>query len=176
MRQISVQRTSDGRLTNVRRTFLSDGRPLDVCRKSDGSSSVGRPLDVRWSGVGRPSHVRRTSVTAYGRLWAVAVQPRPEPYRQSHVRERSRRCRGLPPPSNVRQYTYYRKNKRSRKFLKKNRKFFKVFAKIRKKNRFRSSFGRSGSSGKSRATRRQNFSLLRRLATTKTSKKRFRKK
>ena len=44
------------------------------------------------------------------------------------------------------------------------------------KNRFRSSFGRSGASGKSRATRCQNSSLLRRLATTKTSKKRFGKK
>ena len=45
-----------------------------------------------------------------------------------------------------------------------------------KNNLFRSSSGRSGSSGKSRATRRQNSSLLRRLATTKTSKKRFGKK
>ena len=44
------------------------------------------------------------------------------------------------------------------------------------KIRFWSSLGRSGSSGKSRATRRQNSSLLRPLATTKTSKKRFGKK
>ena len=55
---------------------------------------------------------------------------------------------------------------RSRKF---SQKFFE-------KNRFWASLGRSGTSGKSRATRRQNSSLLRRLATTKTSKKRFGKK
>ena len=58
--------------------------------------------------------------------------------------------------------------------------FFENFSKFSRKFvekiRFWSSFGRSGSSGKSRATRRQNFSLLRRLATTKTSKKRFGKK
>ena len=54
-----------------------------------------------------------------------------------------------------------------------SRKFSQKFV---EKNRFRSSFGRSGSSGKSRATRCQNSSLLRRLATTKTSKKRFGKK
>ena len=41
------------------------------------------------------------------------------------------------------------------------------------KKRFRSPFGRHGAFGKSRATRRQNPSLLRRLATPKTSKKRF---
>ena len=52
----------------------------------------------------------------------------------------------------------------------------KFSRKIVEKIRFWSSFGRSGSSGKSRATRRQNSSLLRRLATTKTSKKRFGKK
>ena len=44
------------------------------------------------------------------------------------------------------------------------------------KIRFWSSLGRSGSSGKSRATGCQNSSLLRRLETTKTSKKRFGKK
>ena len=38
------------------------------------------------------------------------------------------------------------------------------------RNRFRSSFGRPGASGKSRAMRCQNSSLLRWLATTKTSK------
>ena len=54
-----------------------------------------------------------------------------------------------------------------------SRKFSRKFV---SKIRFRSSFGRSGASGKSRATRCQNSSLLRRLATTKTSKKRFRKK
>ena len=54
--------------------------------------------------------------------------------------------------------------------------FSKFSRKIAEKIRFWSSFGRSGSSGKSRATRRQNSSLLRRLATTKTSKKRFRKR
>ena len=58
--------------------------------------------------------------------------------------------------------------------------FFEFFSKFSwksvTKNRFRSSFERSGTSGKSRATRHQNSSLLRRLATTKTSKKRFGKK
>ena len=44
------------------------------------------------------------------------------------------------------------------------------------KIRFWSSLGRSGSSAKSRATRRQNSSLLRPLVTTKTSKKQFGKK
>ena len=39
--------------------------------------------------------------------------------------------------------------------------------------RFRTSFERHGVFRKSRATRRQNSSLLRRLATTKTSKTRF---
>ena len=42
--------------------------------------------------------------------------------------------------------------------------------------RFWSSFERPGTSGKSRGTRCQNSSLLRPLATTKTSKKRFGKK
>ena len=54
-------------------------------------------------------------------------------------------------------------------FSKFSRKFFE-------KNPFRSPFERSGTSAKSRATRCQNSSLLRRLATTKTSKKRFGKK
>ena len=58
--------------------------------------------------------------------------------------------------------------------------FLKMFSKFSRKfvekNRFWSSLGRSGTSGKSRATRHQNSSLLRRLATTKTSKKRFGKK
>ena len=53
------------------------------------------------------------------------------------------------------------------------RKFSRKFV---EKIRFRTSFGRRGTSGKSRATRCQNSSLLRRLATTKTSKKRFGKK
>ena len=56
-------------------------------------------------------------------------------------------------------------------------KFFFKFSKFARmflaKNRFRSSFGRPGTSGKSRATRFQNSSLLRCLATTKTSKKLF---
>ena len=55
-------------------------------------------------------------------------------------------------------------------------KFSKLSQKFIETNRFRPSSGRSGSSGKSRATRCQNSSLLRRLATTKTSKKRFGKK
>ena len=67
----------------------------------------------------------------------------------------------------------WEKYKRSRTFLF----FFDFFSKFSRKIvetiLFRSSFGRSGSSGKSRATRRQNSSLLRRLATTKRSKKRF---
>ena len=70
----------------------------------------------------------------------------------------------------------FRKNETNEKFLKNLKKIQKkieVFAKIRQKYIFRSSFGRSGSSRKSRATRRQNSSLLRRLATTNTSKKRF---
>ena len=59
-------------------------------------------------------------------------------------------------------------------------KFFEFFSKFSQKFvekiRFWSSFERPGTSGKSRATRCQNSSLLRRLATTKTSKKRFGKK
>ena len=61
-------------------------------------------------------------------------------------------------------------------FEKKIEIFSKFSRKIVEKNRFWSLFRRSGSSGKSRATRRQKSSLLRRLATTKTSKKRFGKK
>ena len=61
-------------------------------------------------------------------------------------------------------------------FWKKYIKTLKFLRKFVKQIRFWSSLGRSGSSGKSRATRRQNSSLLRRLATTKTSKKRFGKK
>ena len=62
----------------------------------------------------------------------------------------------------------------SRTFLKKQIEDFSKFSQNSvEKNRFWSSFGRSGSSGKSRATRCQNSSLLRRLATTKTSKTRF---
>ena len=53
------------------------------------------------------------------------------------------------------------------------RKFSRKFV---EKNRFRSSFGCCGAFGKSRVTRSENSSLLRRLATTKTSKKRFGKK
>ena len=56
--------------------------------------------------------------------------------------------------------------RRSRKF---SRKFVENF-------RFWSLLGRSGSSGKSRATRCQNSSLLRRLATFKTQKKTIPKK
>ena len=62
------------------------------------------------------------------------------------------------------------RRQRSRKF---SRKFCRKFV---EKIRFRASFRRRGTSGKSRATRCQNSSLLRRLATTKTSKKRFGKK
>ena len=54
-----------------------------------------------------------------------------------------------------------------------SRKFSRKFV---EKIRFWSSFERSGTSGKSRAARCQNSSLLRPLATTKTSKKRFGKK
>ena len=55
--------------------------------------------------------------------------------------------------------------------------FFSKFSwKFVEKIRFWSSFERPGTSGKSRATRCQNSSLLRRLAITKTSKKRFGKK
>ena len=61
-------------------------------------------------------------------------------------------------------FSYHYVNKRSRRFLF----FFECFSKVSRKfveqNRFRSSSVRSGSSGKSRATRCQNFSLLRRLA------------
>ena len=46
--------------------------------------------------------------------------------------------------------------------------------KFLEKNQFRSSFGRSGASEKSRATRCQNSSLLLCMATLRTSKKRFR--
>ena len=53
--------------------------------------------------------------------------------------------------------------------------FSKFSRKFVEKIRFWSSFGRPGTSGKSRATCCQNSSLLRRLATTKTSKKRFRR-
>ena len=65
-------------------------------------------------------------------------------------------------------------NKRSRFLFLKN--FRSFCGNSSKKIRFWSSIGRSGSSGKSIARRCQNSSLLRRLATTKTSKKRFGKK
>ena len=58
--------------------------------------------------------------------------------------------------------------------------FLKIFRSFRGNSSKKFDFGhRSGAldrSGKSRASRRQNSSLLRRLATTKTSKKRFGKK
>ena len=65
-------------------------------------------------------------------------------------------------------YCAVKKNKKnnSRNFRSCSRKFVG-------KNRFRTSFGRRGTSGKSRVMRCQNPSLLRRLATPKTSKKRF---
>ena len=54
--------------------------------------------------------------------------------------------------------------------------FSRTFSrKFVEKIRFRTFFERFGAFGKSRATRCQNSSLLRRLATTKTSKKRLRK-
>ena len=58
-----------------------------------------------------------------------------------------------------------RRTRRSRKF---SRKFVEQI-------RFRSSFGRRGASGKWKATRCQNSSLLRPLANPKTSKKRISK-
>ena len=51
----------------------------------------------------------------------------------------------------------------------------KISRKFIKKHRFRSSFGRSGTSGKSRATRCQNSCLLRCLATPKKSIRQFKK-
>ena len=49
-------------------------------------------------------------------------------------------------------------------------KFLKFLRKFYEKIRFRSSFGRRGTSEKSRATRCQNFSLLRQLANPKRRK------
>ena len=54
-----------------------------------------------------------------------------------------------------------------------NRIFSTNFRENIEKIRFRTSSGRHGTSRKSRATRCQNSSFLRRLATTKTSKKLF---
>ena len=75
------------------------------------------------------------------------------------------------------------KNRFSKKFLRsahatnptigrRSRKFWRKFF---EKNPFGKIFGRLGAFRKSRATRRQNPSLLRCLATHKTSKKQFRK-